>query len=147
MFSLYLCFIIIIMSFVASPITDLLIRIKNAAMARKRTISWVLYSKFKIAVLDLLAQYNFVESYTIKDEWNNKKFISIIIKQVKDPINDIPVIKMRSTPSRPWYISAKEIKSVAGGRGIWIMSTNKWLMASHVAKKQWLGWLLIADIY
>jgi small subunit ribosomal protein S8 len=106
------------MSYVAAPIPDLLIRIKNAAMARKRTVQGVTYSTFKEQVIKLLINYGFVESYSIVDAGNNKKFMSLMIKQVKDPINDIPHITIRSTPSRPWYIGAKEIKPVAGGRGI-----------------------------
>lgn len=135
------------MSYVTAPIPDLLIRIKNAAMARKKTVDWVTYSVFKEQVIKLLISYGFVESYKIVDSWNNKKFISLSIRSVKDPVNDIPHVTIRSTPSRPRYISANEIKQVAWGRGIGILSTSKWLLASHVAKKLWVWWLLIAEIY
>lgn len=66
---------------------------------------------------------------------------------VENPVNDIPEIKFYSKPSRPWYISHKDIHAVAGGKGIWIMSTNQWLMASHEAKLQKIWWELIAEIY
>lgn len=77
----------------------------------------------------------------------SKKTLHISLKQVKDEINDIPVIKFYSKPSRRWYISYKEIKPVAAGRGIGIMSTSQWLLSTQDAKKRKVGGELIAEIY
>jgi len=107
------------MSYVNAPIHDLLIRIKNAYMARKTKVNWV----------------------------PNKKNINILLKAVENPVNDIPEIKFYSKPSRPWYVSYSDLRVVAWGRGIGIISTNKGLMASHEAKQQKLGGELIAEIY
>jgi ribosomal protein S8 len=38
---------------------------------------------------------------------------------------DIPVIKFYSTPSRKWYVASKDLKLVAAGKGIGIISTSK----------------------
>lgn len=134
------------MSFVNAPIHDLLIRIKNAYMARRTTLEWVVYSKFKASVLDLLKEHGFIMGYDIIQD-GSKKTLHISLKQVKDEINDIPVIKFYSKPSRRWYISYKEIKPVAAGRGIGIMSTSQWLLSTQDAKKRKVGGELIAEIY
>ncbi len=134
------------MSFVNAPIHDLLIRIKNAYMARRTRVDGVVYSNFKVNVLELLKQYGFIIGYDVASE-GNKKTISIDLKEVEDEINDIPVIKFYSRPSRRWYISYKEIKPVAAGRGIGILSTSQGLMPSHVAKQKKIGGELIAEIY
>ena len=60
---------------------------------------------------------------------------------------DVPVVKLYSKPSRRWYIGWKEIKPVASGKGIGILSTNQGLMAAHEAKTKKLGGELIAEIY
>jgi small subunit ribosomal protein S8 len=101
------------MSYVNAPVHDLLIRIKNAYMARKTTISGVTFSKFKVNVLDLLKRYNFIKDFEIQDN-EGKKSIKIVLKPVENPINDIPEIKFFSKPSRPWYVSYKNIRVVAG---------------------------------
>jgi len=134
------------MSFVNAPIHDLLIRIKNAYMARRTHVDGIVYSNFKVNVLQLLKQYGFILSYEEVTE-GNKKSINVTLKEVEDEINDIPVIKFYSRPSRRWYISYKEIKSVAAGRGIGIMSTSQGLLPSHVAKEKKIGGELIAEIY
>ena len=134
------------MSYVNAPVHDLLIRIKNAYMARKTSVDWVVFSKFKVNVLDLLKEYGFVKGYEVK-EIDGKKFISIELKKVVDPINDIPSVKFFSKPSRPWYFGYKYLKSVAGGKGLWIISTNQGLLPVHVAKERKLWGEFIAEIY
>ena len=134
------------MSFVNAPIHDLLIRIKNAYMARRTRVDGIVYSNFKMNVLQLLKQYGFILGYEEVTE-GNKKSINVTLKEVEDEINDIPVIKFYSRPSRRWYVSYKEIKPVAAGRGIGIMSTSQGLLPSHVAKQKKIGGELIAEIY
>lgn len=134
------------MSFVNAPIHDLLIRIKNAYMARRTHVDGIVYSNFKMNVLQLLKQYGFILGYEEVTE-GNKKSINITLKEVEDEINDIPVIKFYSRPSRRRYVSYKEIKPVAAGRGIGIMSTSQGLLPSHVAKQKKIGGELIAEIY
>ncbi len=135
------------MSYVNAPIHDLLIRIKNAYMARKNEVEGVTFSNFKVKILELLKQYKFINDFKINDENGKKKTIVVHLKSVVDPVNDIPEIKFFSKPSRPWYVSYKDIKRVAGGKGIGIISTNQWLMAAHIAKEKKLWWELIAEIY
>ncbi|MDR0859532.1 MAG: 30S ribosomal protein S8 [Candidatus Peribacteria bacterium] len=123
------------MSYVNAPIHDLLIRIKNAYMARKTTVEGVVFSKFKVKVLDLLKEYHFINSYQIIED-GAKKMITISLKVVKDSINDIPEVKFYSKPSRPRYVGYKDLKNVAGGKGIGIISTNQGLLPVHVAKEK-----------
>jgi small subunit ribosomal protein S8 len=105
------------MSYVNAPMQDLLIRIKNAYMARKTTVDGVVFSKFKENMLNILKEYHFIKDFEIVEE-GNKKTIKITLNVVKDPINDIPEIKLYSKPSRPWYVGYKNLKIVAGGKGI-----------------------------
>lgn len=134
------------MTYINAPIHDLLIRIKNAYMARKTSVEDVPFSNFKVSILELLKQYRFVQKFDIVTD-GVKKHINITLKRVVNPVDDVPNIKFFSKPSRPWYVSYKNITSVAGGKGIGIISTNQWLMPAHVAKQKKLGGELIAEIY
>ena len=134
------------MSYVNAPVHDLLIRIKNAYMARRTTVDGVVSSKFKANILDLLKQYGFVKDFSIQGT-DSKKEISIELKKVVNTVNDIPSVKFYSRPSRPWYVGYKDLKSVAGGKGLGIISTNQGLLPAHVAKQKKLGGELIAEIY
>ncbi|MBU0626258.1 30S ribosomal protein S8 [Patescibacteria group bacterium] len=104
-------------TYVTAPIHDLLIRIKNAYMARKTNVDGVVFSNFKTKILELLKEYKFIEQYKIREE-DKKKFIDISLKKVANPVDDIPTIKFFSKPSRAWYVGYKNITTVAGGKGI-----------------------------
>lgn len=131
---------------VVAPTQDLLIRIKNAYMARKNTIEGIVHSNFLESMVTLLKKYKFIKNFVLTEE-GNKKFIAIHLQDVVNPIQDIPVIRLYSKPSRRWYVSYKDLKPVAGGQGIGIISTNKWLLPTHVAKQLKVGGELIAEIY
>lgn len=107
-------------------------------MARKTSVENVVYSKFKENLLDLLKKYGFIEAYGIV-ETDGKKIIRIKLNPVTNPVDDIPKIKFYSKPSRPWYIGYKQIKPVASGKGIGIISTSQGLMPTHMAKQKKLG--------
>ena len=131
---------------VNAPIHDLLIRIKNAYMARRNTLDWVQYSQFKEALLSLLQRYKFIKSFTVVWDWIKKTF-SIDLHVTGNRNEDIPVISMFSKPSRRWYVGRKQISPVAWWRWIGILSTSKWLMAAHEARNLKIWWELIAEIY
>ncbi len=116
-------------------------------MARKTSVDWVIFSNFKQQVLELLKQYGFIKGFKVIELDGGKKELSIELKPVKDAVNDIPNVKFFSKPSRAWYVRCKDIHSVAGGKGIGILSTSQGLMAAHEAKQKKLGGELIAEIY
>ena len=97
-------------------------------------------------MLSLLKQYRFIKEYRIVDIEGKKSFVVDLYLTGKRT-EDIPVINFYSVPSRRRYISWKDIKPVAAGRGIGIISTNQGLMATHQAKKKQFGGELIAEIY
>lgn len=134
------------MTLVQAPIHDLLIRIKNAYLARRYALDDIQYSNFKQQMLELLKKYRFIKSYEIVTNGNKKSFaVELYVTGQRN--EDVPEVKFFSVPSRRRYISRKEIRPVAAGKGIGIISTNQGLMASHEAKKKKLGGELIAEIY
>ena len=133
-------------TFVNAPVHDMLIRIKNAYMARKTNVDGVQYSKLKENVLNILKKHGFVRDFQVIEE-GNKKFINIQLKEVTNPIQDVPVIKFYSKPSRRVYVSYKDLHKVAGGLGIGVISTNKGLLTTKEAKYHKVGGELLFEIY
>jgi len=133
-------------SFVNAPLHDMLIRIKNAYMARKKYVRQVQYSKLKENVLEILKKNGFIVDYKIVSD-GKKKFIDITLKEVVNPIQDIPVIKFYSKPSRRVYVSYKDLHKVAGGLGIGVISTSKGLLTTKEAKYNKVGGELLFEIY
>lgn len=134
------------MSYTWAPIIDLLIQIKNAYMARKSHIGNITSSNFKLKVCELLKKAKFIADFSVVVD-GNKKTLEIQLLQSSLMNEVVPQIKLFSKPSRRLYTWYEDIKGVAGGRGVWLISTDKWLMFTHEAKAQKLWWELIAEIY
>jgi len=126
------------------PISDILIRIKNAQRAGKASLE-VPFSKMKFELAKILAREGLILGAEEKDRKANKK-IQINLKY-DGGFGAITDIVRKSKPSRRMYIKKSEIHSVRQGRGMAIISTSKGLMTDKEAKRAGLGGELICEIY
>ena len=125
------------------PIADLLIRIKNAARARKSVVE-VPYSKVKERILENLKNRQFIENFAVekgtRPQWKN------LVITLNNSRRDIEV-KRVSKPGQRIYIKSDELKKVNGGLGVAIVSTPKGIITGEEAKKMNLGGELICEVF
>lgn len=125
------------------PIADLLIRIKNAARARKDLVS-IPYSKVKAKILENLQKKNFIEKFEAsKDEKTGHQSLIVTISNSHRDLE----VKRVSKPGQRIYVKASEIKKVNGGLGLAIISTPKGIVTGEEAQKLNLGGELICEVY
>ena len=125
-----------------SPITDLIIRIKNAYMADKPRIT-APYSKFREAVLKKLKSLKFVDDYSVKGDVVK----TITIELNVDGSSRFTDVRIISKPGQRMYISAKEMKPVMSGLGYAIISTPTGIKTNIEAKKENIGGELLFYIW
>jgi small subunit ribosomal protein S8 len=126
------------------PIADIIIRIKNAHMARHATVE-VPYSKIKKSIADILVEEGYVSEVVVKE---GKPFSNLILtlKYIGrlPAINDV---KRLSKPGRRLYAPAKQLPRALGGYGITILSTSKGVMTDKKARKANLGGELLCQVW
>lgn len=127
------------------PISDMLIRIKNAGMAGHTTVS-IPFSKIKSNILRILKNENFINGFEKKGK-KVKKNIVVKLRQTKEGDAYINDVKRISKPGRRIYKQSDKLFSVKQGYGIAILSTSKGLMTGKEAKKQKLGGEVICEIW
>jgi small subunit ribosomal protein S8 len=127
------------------PISDMLMRIKNALMARQKTVV-VPGSKLKLEIARILKDEGFIEDYRLVEEKPQIK-IEIVLKydEKKRPV--IAGIKRVSKPGRRIYRGYKELPRVLDGMGMAIISTSQGIMTDHEARKRRLGGEVICEIW
>ncbi len=125
------------------PIADLLIRIKNAARARKETVSMP-YSKVKEQILGNLKKRHFIEEFTV--EAGSKPTHKNLLITLGNGHRDIEV-KRISKPGQRIYIKSGDIKKVHGGLGVAILSTPGGIVTGEEAVKMKMGGELICEVY
>lgn len=125
---------------VNDPIGDMLIQIKNAALAKKDVIE-LPYSKLKKALGEILVREGYVTSVSkVGDDPKASLRIGIAAQAITD-------VKRISKPGLRWYVNRTNIPTVVGGMGIAILSTPAGLMTGKEAKKRGIGGELLCKIW
>lgn len=127
------------------PISDFLIRIKNAYMARKEQVI-IPHSKMKAGMADVLKKYGYISKIDVQNSGSSKRSLVLdLIYLNKTPkFNDVEIV---SSPGKRVYIPYSKIPKVLGGLGITIISTSKGIMSGSNAKKNKIGGELICKIW
>lgn len=126
------------------PIADLLIRIKNAQLAKHKT-TVVPYSRLKESLVKILIKNNYLTDYKVEGKKAAEKSLNLTLKYVrKQPA--IAQIKRISKPGVRHYVNQFSIKKLTIGRGLVIISTSQGMMTAKEARKQNLGGEIICKI-
>ena len=127
------------------PLGDMLTRIRNAQMRRRPKVSTPA-SKLRASVLDALAEEGFIRGYARIEQKGSVPEFEIELKY----FNGQPAIKeitRVSKPGRRVYSPVKDIKSVANGLGVAILSTPKGVMSDVRAKEENVGGEVICNVF
>ncbi|MGA2666960.1 MAG: 30S ribosomal protein S8 [Patescibacteria group bacterium] len=120
------------------PITEMLTQIKNASLARKKSLK-VPYSKLKIAILIILKTNGYIADFK---EMADKNFKKIEI----EPSSIMLKIQRVSRPGRRVYTVSSQIPKTRTPRGLFILSTSEGLMSGEEARKKGIGGEILAEI-
>lgn len=126
------------------PISDLIIQIKNAVLARKESIG-VPHSKMKEAIAGILKKEGYISEVTTDEATGFKKLV-ITLKYIgKNPA--VTDVRRLSKPGRRLYVPANDIPKSLGGYGITILSTNRGVVTDSEARKLNVGGELLCQIW
>lgn len=127
-------------------IADSLTRIRNAAMRRLETTT-LLHSKTIEAIVSILVQKGYVESFAVEELENNKKSIKVVLKYDDNERSVINEVNRISKPGRRVYKDKDAIKSFKNGYGTLIVSTSKGVLPNDEAYKLGVGGEILCSIW
>lgn len=127
----------------SDPIADMLTRIRNAQMAKKKMVSMP-NSRIKLAIANVLKDEGYIDNYHSKND-GNKSTLEIILKYYSEaPV--IENIKRMSKPGLRMYRSSENLPNVMNGLGIAIVSTSKGVMTERKARVIGVGGELLCTV-
>ncbi|ADE19722.1 30S ribosomal protein S8 [Mycoplasma crocodyli] len=130
--------------FITDPISDMIVRIKNANQRKHKTVS-IPYSNKKAKILDIIKQEGYITSYQVEGELATKNIV--VTLKYKGAQAAIIGIKRVSKPGLKVYVKAEELPKVLSGYGTVIISTSKGVMTEKQARKENVGGEVIAYIW
>ncbi len=127
------------------PIADMLARIKNALMARHKTVI-VPASKMKLEIARILKEEGYIEDFKYVKE-GPQGHIEIVLKYDENKRPVIAGVKRVSKPGRRIYRGYRDLPKVLDGFGIAIISTSQGIMTDHEARKRKVGGEVLCEIW
>ncbi len=123
---------------VNDPISDLIIRIKNAGKVGKAEVT-VPYSKLKAAIADTISKAGFVGKVEKGGKGIAKTLTIELLYLNASGSPKITDVKRVSKPGRRLYKGVKHIFPVRYGKGAAIYSTPKGILTDEQARKESVG--------
>jgi small subunit ribosomal protein S8 len=120
----------------------MLIRIKNAYMARKQTVE-ISHSNVKEALVKLLERYGYVGEVVSEKE---SRRLTVVLKYV-DGVPALTEVKRLSKPGLRRYIRARKLSDFRAGLGQVILSTPQGLKTHTEAKKAKIGGEVLCTVW
>jgi small subunit ribosomal protein S8 len=127
------------------PLGDLLTRIRNAQMRRRPKVSTPA-SNLRARVLDVLTSEGYIRGYARIDHKNGLSELEIELKYSNGQ-PAIREIKRISTPGRRVYSAVRDLRTVANGLGVAILSTPKGVMSDTQAREENVGGEVLCSVF
>ena len=129
------------------PISDMLTRIRNAALARHDRVR-IPASRLKATLADVLKAEGYVSDVSLENgEQVTERTLTLVLKYGRDRVPAIEGIRRVSRPGRRIYVGATEIPKVKSGLGIAVLSTSRGIMSDRQARKAGVGGELLCEIW
>lgn len=129
----------------SDPIADMIVRIKNAAQAKKQYVD-IPASKMKVNIARILQQEGYVKLFkSLKD--NKQGVLRVYLKYGETERSAIQGIKRESKPGLRRYVNSQNIPRIVGGLGIAIISTSGGLKTDRECRKQQVGGEFVCSVW
>lgn len=122
---------------VTDPIADMLTRIRNAILVKKRDVRMP-SSRLKVEVAKILKEEGYIKNFKIIDD-NKQGILILTLKYTNDRQSAITGLRKISKPGCRIYCRKDSIPKVLDGLGIAIISTSKGIVTGKTCEEQGLG--------
>ena len=127
------------------PIADMLTRVRNATMVRKRKVTMPA-SRLKVSIAQILKEEGFINGYEVEPKQPSSE-LTIDLKYGPDGEIVMRHIERVSKPGRRVYSGATDLPRVLRGQGIYVLSTPKGVLSDRTARKEKVGGEVLCKIY
>lgn len=129
----------------SDPIADMLTRIRNGQLARKKSVA-IPYSKLKENLASLLSRLGFIASSSVEQIDELKKEIVVKLKYVnREP--SIIGLQRESRPGRRQYVQTRYRNTNRPQHAVAILTTSKGILSDREAREQGVGGELLCTIW
>ncbi len=128
---------------VTDPISDFIVRLQNASMARKAEV-FIPFSQMKQSIAEVLAREGYLGEVDAKSKKGNSLKLSLVYKDGRPAIQGV---KRISKPSRRMYMGVRDVRPIKRGYGLLLLSTPAGILTGKEAKQKRVGGEVLFEIW
>ncbi len=122
---------------VTDQVSDMLTRIRNAALARQDH-ALIPASKLKLEVAKILKAQGYIQKYDLVDDKRHGQ-IRVHLRYVQNREPVIAGLRRISRPGVRIYVDKDHIPRVLGGLGVAVLSTSQGVLTDREARRRGIG--------
>jgi len=127
------------------PIADLLTRVRNAVLAKKREVQ-VPASRMKVEIVKILRDEGYIKNFKVTED-PKQGVLTISLKYTDENSPVITGIRRVSKPGCRIYCTRDSVPKVLDGLGITIISTSQGLATGRKCEELGVGGEVICHIW
>jgi small subunit ribosomal protein S8 len=127
------------------PIADMLTRIRNAVLAKKKEVR-IPSSRMKIEIAKILKDEGYIKNFRSL-EGNVQGILSITLKYTEENENAITGLKRVSKPGCRIYCKADSVPKVLDGLGILVVSTSRGVTTGKRCEELGVGGEVLCQVW
>jgi len=127
------------------PIADMLTRIRNALLVKKKDVTMP-SSRLKVEVTKILKEEGYIKNFRVIDD-NKQGSLIITLKYTENKCSVITGLQKISKPGCRIYCKRDAIPTVLDGLGIVIVSTSQGIVTGKKCKERGLGGEVLCYIW
>jgi small subunit ribosomal protein S8 len=130
---------------VTDPIADMLARMRNAALIRRRDVTMP-SSKLKMEIAKILKEEGFIKSYKVAED-AARSLLTVTLKYTDANQSVIAGTRRVSKPGCRIYCTKDTVPKVQDGLGIAIVSTSKGLATGRKCEELGVGGEVVCYVW
>ncbi len=127
------------------PIADILTRIRNATMIKKKEVD-IPSSYMKVEIVRIMKDEGYIKNFRVIDD-KLQGILKVYIKYTKNNVSVISGLKKISKPGCRIYCKRGSIPKVLGGLGIVIVSTSQGILTGRRCEELGIGGEVLCHIW
>ena len=127
------------------PMADMLTRIRNAVLVKKRDLSMP-SSRIKVEIAKILKEEGYIRNFKVIDD-NKQGMLTITLKYTEGNRSVITGLQKISKPGCRIYCKRDSVPKVLDGLGIAIVSTSKGIITGKKCEELGLGGEVLCYIW
>jgi small subunit ribosomal protein S8 len=129
----------------SDPIADMLTRIRNAVLARKKEVD-IPSSRVKVDIARILKEEGYIKNFKVVDD-KKQATLNISLKYVDNNANVISGLRRVSKPGCRIYCTKGDVPKTLDGLGITLISTSRGIVTGKKCEELGLGGEVLCTIW